>query len=242
MFLLCDLNICNLQTKPSISSLHFFQLSKPLHLSEPLNPSTFTTSKANQLKMFGRSRFTYFITFLLLLGPALAADKYVYRMDFRSPEDVERDGGLVARNPEGTGSVIDHVYNTLGDDDPWVSTTSSEKLARKGAQSPGKVYVYRINVSGLRLKDTRKEFEKAGEEHPKPGEKEYSVKEYIPWSNIDQWETFKGSKSRGITTKKEYYNRDSEGSSSKGSSSKKKKGSTSGGSPKGGRSKRSFIA
>jgi len=192
--------------------------------------------------MFGRSRFTYFITFLALLGYAVAAKEYLYRMDFRSPEEIEADGGFVSWNPNGKATVLQHVKAESKDDDPWVSTTSSERVARGGARSPGYVYVYRINPSGLKLKDTRKEFEKAGEEHPKPGEKEYSVKGYIPWANVDQWEIFKGSKSQGIMTKKQYL----EGSGSEGSSSskKKKKSSSKGSSStsKGGRSKRSFIA
>lgn len=81
--------------------------------------------------MFRRSRFSYFISFLALLGPAVAAN--LYRIDFRGPETVYKAGGLVSQNPGGDGSVLAHVRNELGDEDPWVSTTSDKKLAQAGA-------------------------------------------------------------------------------------------------------------
>lgn len=152
--------------------------------------------------MFGRSRFTYFVSFLALLGPAVAAN--YYRMDFRSPEELKADGGLVSKNPNGDGSVIDHVKNTLGDDDPWVSTTSDLQLAESGATSPGNVYVYFINPQGLDIVDTIKAFRDANEEHPHPGEKEWAVKGSIPWENIVEWETFKRSKKIATTTREQY--------------------------------------
>ncbi|KAH8587083.1 hypothetical protein B0O99DRAFT_694861 [Bisporella sp. PMI_857] len=65
--------------------------------------------------MFGRSRSSYFVSFLALLGPAVAAN--LYRIDFRSPAEVQAAGGLVSRDPKGTGSVIDHVKATLGNRD-----------------------------------------------------------------------------------------------------------------------------
>jgi hypothetical protein len=162
--------------------------------------------------MFGRSRFTYFFSFLALLGPAVAAN--LYRVDTRSPADVKAAGGLVSKDPNGDGSVIDHVKNTLGDQDPWVSTTSDKQIAEGGATYPGEVYVYFINPSGLNAVDTIAEFQKEGQEHPHPGEKEWAVKGSIPWENIIEWETFKRSKLTGTTTREQY----DRGGSSKGRS------------------------
>jgi hypothetical protein len=125
-------------------------------------------------------------------------------MDFRSPAELKADGGLVSRNPSGGGSVIDHVKNTLGDQDPWVSTTSDLQLAEAGATSPGNVYVYFINPQGLNIVDTIKAFQDANEEHPHPGEKEWAVKGSIPWENIVEWETFKRSKKIATTTREQY--------------------------------------
>jgi hypothetical protein len=71
--------------------------------------------------MFGHSRFVYFAAFLALLAPALAD---VYRFDSRSPEVIQEEGGFKAWNPDGDGSVIDHVLHLLGEDDPWVSTST----------------------------------------------------------------------------------------------------------------------
>ncbi|KAI0405191.1 ADP-ribosylation [Xylaria palmicola] len=152
--------------------------------------------------MFIRSLFTYFVSFLALLGPGLAAN--LYRLDFRSPAEARAAGGLVSRNPHGTGSVIDHVKNTLGNDDPWVSTTSDKKLAKNGATSPGNVYIYYINPAGLHIVDTVKEFKKAKQVHPHPGEKEFAVYGYIPWTSIIQWDTYKRGKIIATTTREEY--------------------------------------
>ncbi|RYP15325.1 hypothetical protein DL765_005781 [Monosporascus sp. GIB2] len=152
--------------------------------------------------MFGPSYFTYFVSFLALLGSAVAAE--VYRMDFRPPAQVKNDGGLNSRNPEGDGSVIDHVHNTLGNEDPWVSTTTDYNLAKAGAMSPGNVYVYYIDISGLEAVDTIQAFEEAGQEHPHPGEKEISVKSRVPWDHITKWDTFRRSKLVATTTREEF--------------------------------------
>lgn len=77
--------------------------------------------------MFGHSRIVSFTAFLALLAPALAD---VYRMDFRSPAEIQAADGFVARDPNGDGSVIAHVKNELGDKDPWVSTTTDYKVAK----------------------------------------------------------------------------------------------------------------
>lgn len=69
-------------------------------------------------------------------------------MDFRSPEEIEADGGMLAMDPNGDGSAIDHVKELLGEHDPWVSTTTHKRVAVVGAKSPGNVYVYFINPSG----------------------------------------------------------------------------------------------
>jgi hypothetical protein len=111
-------------------------LSKRIHIP-PDNSSKFATSKANQLNMFGHSRIVYFAAFLALLAPALAN---VYRMDFRSPKEIQDDEGFVARDPDGDGSVIDHVKNKLGDDDPWVSTTTDYSVAKGKDRSTNPIF------------------------------------------------------------------------------------------------------
>ena len=110
----------------------------------------------------------------------------------------------MSENPDGTGSVIDHVFNTLRNKDPWVSTTSSKKIAVRGATSPGYVYVYYLDPTNLNPVDTRKEFERQGIDHPHPGEKEYSVKGSIPWENIHKWVAYKRGKKRWSMTREEY--------------------------------------
>lgn len=82
--------------------------------------------------MFGRSQIVHFAAFLALLSPALAT---VYRLDDRSPQTVKDAGGLVSWNPAGTGSVIQHVRKELGDQDPWVSTSTDKKLLRSKDRS-----------------------------------------------------------------------------------------------------------
>ncbi|KAI1139330.1 ADP-ribosylation [Hypoxylon sp. FL0543] len=151
--------------------------------------------------MFGHS-FIYFVSFLALLGSAVAAN--LYRMDFRPPTQVKEDGGLVAKDPDGTGSVIDHVKNILGNEDPWVSTTSDKKIARGGATSPGNAYVYYIDPTGLSPVDTVKAFQQAGEEHPHPGEKEFDIKGIIPWDHIVQWDTYTRGKKTATTTRQQF--------------------------------------
>ncbi|KAI0895033.1 ADP-ribosylation [Annulohypoxylon nitens] len=162
--------------------------------------------------MFSRSHFIYFISFLALLGPAVAAN--LYRMDFRPPTQVHQEGGLVSKDPDGDGSVLDHVRAVLGNDDPWVSTTSDKKLAREGARSPGNAYVYYIDPTGLNPVDTIKAFRDAGEEHPHPGEKEFSIHGSIPWSHIVKWDTYTRGKKTGTTTRQEF--EQGQGSSAKG--------------------------
>ncbi|KAI1418737.1 ADP-ribosylation [Hypoxylon sp. FL1857] len=152
--------------------------------------------------MFGHSFFIYFVSLLALLGPALAAN--LYRIDFRPPTQIHRYGGLVSRNPDGDGSVLDHVKATLGNDDPWVSTTSDKKIARGGAKSPGNAYVYYIDPTGLNPVDTVKAFQRAGEEHPHPGEKEFAIHGFIPWNHIIQWDTYTKGKKTGTTTRQQF--------------------------------------
>ncbi|KAI1483863.1 ADP-ribosylation [Daldinia eschscholtzii] len=154
--------------------------------------------------MLGHSFANYFISLLALLGFALAAE--VYRKDDRAPAAVKRDGGLNSYNPHGDGSVIEHVKNTLGKDDPWVSTTTDYNIAKKGAQAPHDIYVYYIDTSGLDAVDTIQAFKDANEEHPHPGEKEIAVKGSIPWENIIQWDTVRRNKVVATTTRQEYDN------------------------------------
>ncbi|KAI1456390.1 ADP-ribosylation [Annulohypoxylon moriforme] len=161
--------------------------------------------------MFGFSQLLTFVSFLALLCPALAAR--LYRMDFRPPAELHRDGGLLSKNPHGEGSVIDHVYARLGNNDPWVSTTNDRKLARQGATSPGNAYVYYINPSGLKPVDVEKEFQKAHEDNPHPGEGEFSIQGYIPWDHIDKWETYTRGKKTATTTREQF--EQGHGSSSK---------------------------
>ena len=150
----------------------------------------------------------------------------LYRMDFRSPAELKAAGGLVSRAPNGGASVIDHVKATPGIQDPWVGTTNDKKLAQAGAKSPGNVYVYYINPSGLTIVDTIREFQKAKQTHPHPGEKEFAIKRIVPWNNIVQWETFKMGKQTDTTTR-EAYEKNPKGSSPQPGSSSSKPGSSS---------------
>lgn len=109
--------------------------------------------------MIYRSRFTYFILFLVLLHLATAAK--LYRMDFRPPSEIRYDGGILSRNTGGTGSVIDYVEARLGEMDPWVLTTNDLSMLKSAARSPGYVYIYYIDPAGLTIKDMAKEYKKA---------------------------------------------------------------------------------
>ena len=147
--------------------------------------------------MFGRSRFTQFITFLALLGPTLAAS--LYRYDTRSPEEVRAAGGIQSWNPDGAGTLLQHV-TAPHEDDPWVSTTSDKALAKCGAKCPGTVYVYKIDPKGLKPVDTVK---KLGDDHPHPGEKEFSINGMVPWSNIISVDEYKNGKRISTKTRAE---------------------------------------
>jgi hypothetical protein len=138
IFLLCSLIINNRQTISSNFPASFASFSprkhtsasaylfKHIHLS-PENSAKFAISKANQLNMFGQSQIVHLATFLALLSPALAT---VYRVEDRSPQTIKDAGGLMAWDPAGTGSVIDHANKQLGDKDPWVSTTTDKGWAK----------------------------------------------------------------------------------------------------------------
>ncbi|ESZ97771.1 hypothetical protein SBOR_1853 [Sclerotinia borealis F-4128] len=155
--------------------------------------------------MFARSPFTFFLSFLVLLSSATAAK--LFRMDDRTPAAVRAAGGLVSWNPAGTGSVLDHGRAKLGKDDPWVSTTSSKALAKSGAKSASSVYVYTIDPKSpnkLEIVDLDKQFKKAGEENPHPGEKEFSVHKAIPWANIVSWDTMTRGKKTATTTRVDF--------------------------------------
>ena len=152
--------------------------------------------------MLGRSYLTYFVSSLAVLGPVLAAE--VYRVDNRPPVEVQQDGGLLSYNPGGDGSVIDHVKNLLGPDDPWVSTTTDYNVAKGGATMPGNIYIYYIDPSGLNAIDTLQAFAEAQEDHPHPGEKEIAVKDSVPWDHITKWDTYRRSKLTATTTREEF--------------------------------------
>jgi hypothetical protein len=77
--------------------------------------------------MFGHSRIFGFTALLAILSPALAT---VYRVDDRSPQQIKDAGGFKAWNPAGTGSVIDHANKQLGNQDPWISTTTDKDFAK----------------------------------------------------------------------------------------------------------------
>jgi hypothetical protein len=109
------------------NTLQLQLISSNVSIFLPDNSSKFATSKANQLNMFGHSRIVGFTALLALLSPALAT---VYRKDDRSPQQIKDDGGFKARDPAGTGSVIDHANNKLEDKDPWVSTTTDKGWAK----------------------------------------------------------------------------------------------------------------
>ncbi|KAF2830450.1 ADP-ribosylation [Ophiobolus disseminans] len=141
--------------------------------------------------MFGHTQIVHLATFLALLSPALAT---VYRVDDRSPQQIREAGGFKARDPTGTGTVIEHVRKTLGDKDPWVSTTSSEDFAQAGAKSNLQAYIYHISENGIKLVDTKKAFDEAREVHPHPGEFEMSVKGEITWDSIKKWDVYKRGK------------------------------------------------
>ena len=152
--------------------------------------------------MFGRSQSTFFIFFLALLSPALADT--VYRMTFVPPTQLKRDGGFVANDPDWTGSVIAHARNQLGNQDPYISTTTDYNFAKSAATYPGNAYVYYIDTTGLDLTDVDKAWQDAGEANEHPAEKEMSAKGHIPWNNIMKWDTFTRSKYTTTTTRTDF--------------------------------------
>lgn len=52
-----------------------------------------------------------------------------------SPEDIQEDDGFVAWNPNGKGTVIQHVKGELGNVDSWISTTTDYNVAKGKARS-----------------------------------------------------------------------------------------------------------
>ncbi|PQE23547.1 cholera enterotoxin subunit A2 protein [Rutstroemia sp. NJR-2017a BVV2] len=193
--------------------------------------------------MFAYSPITFFLSFLVLLGSATAAN--LFRMDGRSPTEVRAAGGLVSWNPAGTGSVLDHGRAKLGKDDPWVSTTSSKTLAKSGAKSAGSVYVYTIapkSPNKLDIVDLDKAFKKAGEDNPHPGEKEFSVHGSVPWANIISWDTMVRGKKTGTTTRVDFEKGPSAPTSPKSPKSPKKSPKSPKSPTKSGRSMKEFTA
>jgi hypothetical protein len=158
--------------------------------------------------MFGRSLLVYFVSFLALLGTALAVPGTLYRMTPDPPATAKQNGGLIAHNPDGTGSVIDHAENTLGNDDPWVSSTEDLAFAQSGATYPGYAYVYYIDSSKLTTEvvEVAAEFANAGRPNPHPAEKEWSIKREIPWNAIIKWDRFFRSKYKDTITREDFDN------------------------------------
>ncbi|KAL8366409.1 hypothetical protein RB595_004943 [Gaeumannomyces hyphopodioides] len=156
--------------------------------------------------MFGHARLVALTSFLALIGPALSAN--LYRMTFDSPENAKRDGGLIAKVPNGDATVIEHVQAKPGIKDPWISTSSSKKFCASGAKSPGGLncYVYTIDpkANSLTIKDAKKAFEDAKMEYPNPAEKEFSVKNKIPWTSIIEWDIYRGGKKQETVTRADF--------------------------------------
>jgi hypothetical protein len=148
-------------------------------------------------KMVRISSLTRFASFMALLGPALAGSK-LYRMHSKGPAVIKEAGGIVAHNPEGTGTIIEHVLHPDEQQDPWVSASSSQSFIVKAAkQSNYDNYVYTFDARTpykLKIADTDKEFKNAKLEHPHPGESEYAVHGYIPWDSIISWEVYNRGK------------------------------------------------
>lgn len=74
----------------------------------------------------------------------------------------------------------------------------------EGATSITDIFLYEISEDGLDLVDTKEAFKEAGEEHPHPGEEEFSVKGKIPWENIKKWTVYKRSKKQSDQTRKDF--------------------------------------
>ena len=73
-----------------------------------------------------------------------------------------------------------------------------------GAKSPGEVWVYHISENGIKLVDTKEAFKEAGEDHPKPGEKEMSVKGQIDWDSIIKWDVYVRGKKTSDQTRDDF--------------------------------------
>ncbi|TLD23160.1 hypothetical protein PspLS_07641 [Pyricularia sp. CBS 133598] len=101
--------------------------------------------------------------------------------------------------------VIDHLIATPGIREPWISTSKSKRFCASGAQSPGNLdcYVYTIDprANGLTLKDAEREFERKRLPYPRPAEREISVKKWIPWANIIEWDIYRGCRKVGTVTR-----------------------------------------
>ncbi|KAI1811192.1 ADP-ribosylation [Poronia punctata] len=134
----------------------------------------------------------HLISFLAFLSPVFAL---LYRVENRPPVQVREEGGIKAWNPDGDGSVFDHVRGTLGTNDPWVSTTSSYDFAKNSATMPSDIYIYKIDNLEVDSVDTIKAFRDANLEHPHPGEKEFAVKGIVEWDDaITGWDVYRFSK------------------------------------------------
>jgi hypothetical protein len=79
-----------------------------------------------------------------------------------------------------------------------------------GAKSPSEVYVYYISENGIKFVDTMKAFNDAGEKHPSPQEKEWSVKGKIDWDSIIKWDVIKRGKVIKTVTRDDFEDGDEE--------------------------------
>ncbi|EJT69524.1 hypothetical protein GGTG_13143 [Gaeumannomyces tritici R3-111a-1] len=91
--------------------------------------------------------------------------------------------------------------------DPWISTSKSKRVCISGSRSPPGLncYVYTIDTTANRLEmvDAKEAFQstngKDGKplEYPKPGGKEVSVKNKIPWTSMSSGTSAVATSTRG---------------------------------------------
>ncbi|KAF2468613.1 uncharacterized protein BDR25DRAFT_357540 [Lindgomyces ingoldianus] len=131
IFLLCDLIINNHQTIFSNFPASFASFSPRKHSSSSSSSSAYLFKLCNkQSKLAQHVQSLSNRSLRCFPRPTIPCIGY----------QIRDAGGFVARDPAGTGTVIDHVKAKLGDEDPWVSTTSDEDVAKGKDRSTNPIF------------------------------------------------------------------------------------------------------
>lgn len=161
---------------------------------------------------------TYFVINLLVAFTAATIPDTVYRGVGSNPDIVKGQGGFKCRGGD-FGEPKDHsmdlyTHVTMNPDspghntDPWISTSKSYDWVKgyMGRHKKGRtVHIYHIRTKGLKnIFDIADYCKAKGLPYLRSVEQEVSVKDFIPWSNIADWDSYHVSNDGQVTPMPKY--------------------------------------